>query len=103
MAQRKTVEEQIALALEEERQLKNRLNLLLQKKKDSDDKARTHRLCKRAGYLESILPETIPLTDEQFYQFLDKTLTTKFAREILIKYYPQDMPENAESGTAREN
>ena len=46
-------------------------------------KARDHRLCKRGAYLESIVPDTIALTDQQFYQFLDKTLKTERTAQIM--------------------
>ena len=34
-------------------------------------KRRTHRLCTRAGHIESLLPETKELTDNQFMEFCD--------------------------------
>ena len=83
MAQRKTVAEQIALAKEDIKQGENKLKLLLQREKEQECKARNHRLCSRGGYLESKLPETITLMDEQYYTFLEKTLLTDHARRIL--------------------
>lgn len=53
---------------------------LIQKQKEQDRKDRTKRLCKRAGLLESLLPDTISLTDEQFKSFLEKTLLNDFTR-----------------------
>ena len=83
MSTRKPLSEQIEAAQAEIKQKENRLKELLQKHRAQERKERTHRLCERGGYLESILPETIPLTDEQFKSFLDKTLLTDFARRIL--------------------
>jgi hypothetical protein len=83
MSTRKTLNEQITAAQEEIRQREARLKELLQKHKIQERKDRTHRLCERGGYLESILPDTIPLTDEQFKTFLDKTLLTDHAQRIL--------------------
>ena len=62
----KTRAERIASAEKRIEQLQNRKKELLQEQKKLDDKARTHRLCKRAGLLESMLPDTIDLTDEQW-------------------------------------
>ena len=83
MSTRKTLNEQITAAQEEIRQREARLKELLQKHKVQERKERTHRLCERGGYLESIMPDTIPLTAEQFKTFLDKTLLTDHARRIL--------------------
>ena len=62
MATKKTLNEQIELAQQEIRQRENRLKELLQKQKVQERKERTHRLCERGGYLESMLPESISLT-----------------------------------------
>lgn len=35
------------------------------------------------GLFESLLPDTIPLTDEQFETFLKKTILTETSRRIL--------------------
>ena len=83
MSTRKTLNEQITAAQEEIRQREARLKEMMQKQKEQDRKARNHRLCERGGYLESILPDTIPLTAEQFKTFLDKTLLTDHARRTL--------------------
>ena len=78
-----TLAEQIEKAKEDIRQQENALKLLNQKQKEQERTARNHRLCKRGGYLESKLPETITLTDEQYYSFLEKTVFTENARRIL--------------------
>ena len=56
---------------------------LLQQQKEQERKDRTRRLCKRAGLLESLLPDTIPLTDEQFKTLLEKALLSDYSRRIL--------------------
>jgi hypothetical protein len=71
MAQRKTLEQQIASAKLEMEQKENRLKELLGKQKEQDRKARTNRLCMRMGIIEKYLPDTIPLTDEQFIAFVE--------------------------------
>jgi hypothetical protein len=85
------------LAQQEIRQRENRLKELLQKQKVQERKERTHRLCERGGYLESILPESVLLTAEQFKTFLDKTLLTDFARRNLISLTEQDGGKTAET------
>jgi len=97
MATKKTLNEQIELAQQEIRQRENRLKELLQKQKVQERKERTHRLCERGGYLESILPESVLLTAEQFKTFLDKTLLTDFARRNLISLTEQDGDKTQET------
>jgi hypothetical protein len=66
-------------------QLLAQKKLLLKEQSEADRKARTNRLCKRAGHLESLLPDTITLTDARFNLFLSKTLFTDFAKRELRK------------------
>ena len=75
--------EKIAGIEEEIRQLENQRKQLMQQHKEQERRERTHRLCKRGGLLESILPETVKLTDEQFKTFLEKTISTEYTRKIL--------------------
>jgi len=89
MSTTKTTGERIDSLQEKIQQLENQKKVLLQKQKDDDRRARNHRLCKRGGYLEKIVPDTIPLTDEQFYQFLDKTLLTDYAKKIFTEITAQ--------------
>ena len=102
MAIKKTLNEQIELAQQEIRQRENRLKELLQKQKVQERKERTHRLCERGGYLESILPESISLTADQFKTFLDKTLLTDFARRTLVSLTGQDGGKTTETGRQTE-
>lgn len=64
-------------------QLENQRKKLVQEQKQQERKDRTKRLCKRMGLFESMLPESIPLTDEQFQIFLEKTVLTENSRRIL--------------------
>ena len=59
--------------IEEKRHLKQ----LERKQTERDRTNRNHRLCKRHGYLESILPDTINLTDEQFQDFVKQHIASK--------------------------
>ena len=61
----------------------------MQKHKQEERKARTKRLCSRMGLMESMLPETIDLTDEQFKTFLQKTTANDFGRRELAKLVAQ--------------
>jgi len=83
MAQRKNINEQIEKAKEDIRQHEAQLKTLQKKQTEQERKARTNRLCRRGGFIESKLPEVITLTDEDCYSFLEKTLFTDQARRIL--------------------
>ena len=103
MSSTKTTGERIETLQEKIQQLENQKKQLLQKQKAQERTARNHRLCKRGAYLESIVPDTIPLTDEQFYQFLDKTLKTDFAQKILDGFTAQNGTTVAVKATATEH
>ena len=86
----KTKTEKIADIQEQIQQLENQRKKLLQQEKEQERKDRTRRLCKRAGLLESMLPDTILLTDEQFKNFLEKTTANDFGRRALAKLRTHD-------------
>ena len=79
----KTKAEKIADIQAQIEQLKNQEKRLVQEQKLQERNARTKRLCKRMGLFESMLSDTIPLTDEQFKIFLEKTVTIEHSRRIL--------------------
>lgn len=79
----KSYEERIAETKLKIEQEQNRMKQLIQKQKKEERNARTKRLCSRMGLFESMLPNTIPLTDEQFKTFLEKTVLTEHSRHIL--------------------
>jgi hypothetical protein len=87
MAKSKT--EKIAGIEEQIAQLENQRKRLLQQQKEQDRKDRTRRLCTRAGLLESLLPDTITLTDEQFRLFLDKAVANEYGRNTLARIAAQ--------------
>ena len=64
-------------------QLKKRQRLLLQQHNAQERKDRNHRLCRRGGIVEKLLPDLITLTDEQFDTFVEKTLLSGHAERIL--------------------
>lgn len=116
----KTKIEKITSIEEEIRQLENKRKQLIQAQKAQERKDRTKRLCRRMGLFESLVPDTIPLTEEQFKTFLEKTVATDQSRRILdgltaqnaaapaakAAYTPQESREDGdadESNGARES
>ena len=88
----KTKAEKITSIEEEIRQLENRRRQLVQEQKAQERKDRTKRLCRRMGLFESLVPDTIPLTEEQFKTFLEKTVMSDHARRILDELTAQNAP-----------
>ena len=87
-------------------QLNNRKKQEIQKMKADERKARTRRLCQRHGLLESIMPELISITDDQFKAFLEKAVCNTYGRDILRKILaqPQDKtPINAQANSQADN
>lgn len=80
---RKTKADRIAEIDLEIEQLTNQRKQLEAQERERARKERTNRLCKRGGLLESMLPDTIKLTDKQFQTFFEKTLLTDFTRRTL--------------------
>lgn len=77
------INEQIAKAEEEIRQLQNRKKKLLNQKKSEERKLRTHRLVERGAILESLLEQPEQYTNEQIKGLLETALRTPQAQEIL--------------------
>jgi hypothetical protein len=97
----RTRAERIAEIKAKREQLANKAKELLQAQRAKDRKDRTKRLCSRMGLFESMLPDTIVLTDEQFQSFLEQTVTTEQGRKLLAAMKPQTAataaPEGAET------
>ena len=77
------INEQIAKAEEEIRQLQNRKRKLLNQKKAEERKIRTHRLVERGAILESLLEQPEQYTNEQIKGLLETALRTPQAQDIL--------------------
>ncbi len=77
------INEQIAKAEEEIRQLQNRKKKLLNQKKAEERKIRTHRLVERGAILESLLEQPEQYTNEQIKGLLETALRTPQAQEFL--------------------
>ena len=90
----KTKSERIDHIQEQIAQLENQRKRLIQQEKERERKDRTKRLCRRAGLLESLLPETITLTDEQFKTFLEKTVLSDYSHRILDGLTAQNATAN---------
>ena len=67
------------------RQLENLEKIIKQKLSVEERKARNHRLCKRGGFMESLVPELIAMPDEDAQTFFRLALTSEPAREFLRK------------------
>lgn len=67
------------------RQYENRSKMLNRKLSVEKRKERNHRLCSRGGFIESIVPELITMTDEDAQTFFRLALTSEPAREFLRK------------------
>lgn len=79
------IEEKIAKAEEEIRQLQNKKRKLLNQKKDAERKVRTHRLIERGAILESLLEKPEQYSNEQIKGLLEVTFQTAQAQEHLRK------------------
>lgn len=96
----KTKAEKIADIELQMTQLENLRKKLIQEQKQQERKDRTKRLCKRMGLFESMLPESISLTDEQFQIFLEKTIAADHSRRILDGLTAQRSVQTSARGTA---
>ena len=67
------------------RQYENKGKILDRKLAIEKRKERNHRLCVRGGFIESIMPELITMTDEDAQTFFRHALTSEPAREFLRK------------------
>ncbi len=86
----KTKIEKIASSEEEMKKLENKKKRLIREQKEQERKDRTNRLCKRMGFIEKLLPGTIPLTEEQFKTFVEQTIATDHSRRILDELTAQN-------------
>ena len=83
-----TIEEcnaELELTQKKLRQYENRSKMLDRRLAIEKRKERNHRLCSRGGFIESIVPELITMTDEDAQTFFRLALTSEPAREFLRK------------------
>ena len=58
------------------------------------------------GFIEKLLPDTIPLTEEQFKTFVEQTIATEHSRRILNGLTAQNAataPTQGEEPSGRDN
>lgn len=98
----KTKLEKIESIEEQIRQLNAQKTKIKQQHNVQERKARNHRLCKRGGFVEKLLPDLITLTEEQFETFINKTLMTDHSKRILGEMAAQntDTATQERTGTA---
>ena len=77
------IDEKIAKTEEEIRQLQNKKKKLLNEKKASERKVRTHRLIERGAILESLLEQPEQYDSGQIKCLLETALRTPQAQEFL--------------------
>jgi hypothetical protein len=97
MTKRRTLDEQIELAQEELKKKEARIKELLGRQRTKSDKDRTHRLCRRGGLVEKLLPNMATITDEQFETFVERILLTGEAEKVLAELTPS-APMKPQSG-----
>ena len=90
--------EKIASYDEQIAQIKNKQKAERQKHNKEERAARTRRLCSRHGLLESMLPEIIPITEEQYKAFLEKAVTNAYGCDILNKVIAQGAKNGTPNG-----
>ena len=73
--------------------------LKLEKRKQAEEqrKAKTNRQISRHRLLESVLPDTIDLTDEQYMAFITKHVTNEHGRKALANILAQTANKPAEN------
>jgi|GEM_PF-1975865 len=105
MSNRKTTAEKLEEAKLEKQQAEARIKKLEREQKAADRKERDRRLYKRGGLIESLLPDVIPLSDEQFHSFMHMTVANKFGKDKLAQIIADDekakaSPKPAQAETA---
>ncbi len=62
---------------EQIRQLNNRIKILTNRERDIERRERTHRLIEKGAIVESVLPQTVDISGEDFKSFLIKLIADK--------------------------
>ena len=105
MAQTK-LQQQIEASAKRIQDEQRRLKQLEKQQAERDRKDRNHRLCKRHGFIESILPDTINLTDEQFQAFVKNHIANKHGIAAIADLMAKKATSNttpAPNGTGQNN
>jgi hypothetical protein len=97
----KTFDERLEAARFDKEQAEARIKKLIQEQKSQERKERNHRLCKRGGLVEKLLPDLAKLTDEQFDTFVEKTLLSGYTAKVIKELLPPE-PAAAPDGAIAE-
>jgi len=95
MSTRRTRPERISVKRAELIQMQNELKRLEREEKEAERKARTKRLCKRAGFIESILPDTITLSDDRFEKLVKMHFANVHGAKMLNDLVTEQKKVNA--------
>jgi len=90
MSNRKTTAEKLELAKLKKEQAQARIKKLKNEQSKANRKARDNRIYKRGGLIESLLPDTTKLTEEQFHTFMHMTIANKFGKDKLAQIIAED-------------
>ena len=99
MSTRRTTAERIEAEIKRKKQTEEEIKRLLQQQKTEERKARTRRLIIRGGMLESLLPDTIAMSDEQFNDFLKRTTANDYGRRALTEFTAEQANGNVANRT----
>ena len=94
MSTRRTRTERISAKRAELIQMQNELKRLEKEEKEAERKARTKRLCRRAGFIESLMPDTIVLSDDRFEWFAKKHFANNYGVKILNELVAEQEKED---------
>ena len=94
MPVRRTRKERISVKREELIHVQNELKRLEKEEKEAERKARTKRLCKRAGFIESVLPDSVNLNDDRFERFVKNHVMNKYGIDALNKLLKEQEKED---------
>jgi len=99
MSTRKTTTERIAEQKARMAQMENEMKRLQNQHKAEERKKRDRRIYTRGAHMESLLPDTIGLSDTRFFTFLERTVANKFGRDVLDKLKAEQDKDDATNGT----
>jgi len=85
MAEKTKLQLQIEASAKKIQEELRRLKQLEKQQAERDRKARNHRLCKRHGFIEKMLPDIIDLTDEQYESFVNNHIANRHGIAALAK------------------
>ena len=74
--------------------MQNELKRLEKEEKEAERRARTKRLCRRAGFIESLMPDTIILSDDRFERFAKKHFANNYGVKILKELVAEQEKED---------